>query len=69
MDNKNEQLGPNQIRVTIEAGYLTGPTIVLYDRGKAGHNVVAYFPWGSSLRFGAETLMEAIAHACSAIWR
>ena len=75
MENKkNEQsvgpnLAPNQVRVTVEAGFLTGPTVIIYDRGKGGHNVVAYFPWGSSLRYGAETLMEAVAHACSAIWR
>ena len=76
MDSKNEQneqavgpcLGPNQIRVSIEAGYLTGPTVIIYDRARGGHNVVASFPWGT-LRYGSETLLEAITHAIGELVR
>ena len=58
-----------EIRVTVEAGFLTGSLVIHYDRGKVGHNVVAYYPGGYSLRYGANTLVEAITHAIGELMR
>ena len=58
-----------EIRMTIEAGFLTGPIVIHYDKGKGGHNVVAYYPGGYSLRYGSNTLVEAITHACGELMR
>ena len=70
MDNKSNgaNLGPNQVKITVEAGFLTGPMIIMYDLARGGHNVAAYFPWGN-LRFGSNTLAEAFAKACAELLR